>query len=123
MLFILLLLPITWYIILQLFGKNNFELTLLSEIPKECKQFNELSIVRKEDSLSLLQKNYMNRIVFTTGEKKIKLISQKIKFFSCINQLDADILLINNQGLWGSYQLSREGVDRLFIEFDILNSY
>lgn len=42
------------------------------------------------------------------------------EFFNCINQPDVDLVLLNEEGLWGGYVLSREGVDLLLTELDIL---
>ena len=118
--FIVLLIPVAWYLILQLFGDNRFSLTLLNEIPSECQQFVDITIVSKSDSLSLVEMNYMNRVTYAVDKRKAKLISQSGSFFDCINQPDADLVLVNDKGLWGGYDLTREGVDQLLTELDIL---
>ena len=109
-----------WYLLLQLFGDNRFSLTQVSEIPSDCLQFNVISVVSIDDSLSIVETNYMNRVVYAADKRKANLIYESQSFFDCINQSDADLVLVNEEGLWGAYQLSREGVDQLLTELDIL---
>ncbi|MEQ8627832.1 hypothetical protein [Ekhidna sp.] len=118
--FIVLLIPVAWYLILQLFGDNRFSLALMAEIPSECQQFEEITIVSKSDSLSLVETNYMNRVIYAVDKRKATLVYESISFFDCINQSDVDLVLINKEGLWGGYDLTREGVDQLLTELDIL---
>lgn len=62
----------------------------------------------------------MNRVIYAADKRKANMIYESPSFFNCINQSDADFVLVNNEGIWGSYQLSREGVDQLLTELDIL---
>jgi hypothetical protein len=92
----------------------------MAEIPSECQQFEEITIVSKSDSLSLVETNYMNRVIYAVDKRKATLVYESISFFDCINQSDVDLVLINKEGLWGGYDLTREGVDQLLTELDIL---
>lgn len=118
--FIVFLIPVVWYFILQLFGDNRFSLVLIDEVADNCKIYNAISIVSKEDTLSVVETNYMNRVIYAAKKRKSTLSYENQNFFDCINQSDADLVLINKEGLWGSYILSREDVDRLLTELDIL---
>ncbi len=119
--FVVFLIPVAWYLILQLFGDNRFSLRLQSEIPDACETYQEITIVSSSDSLSVVQTNYMNRVVYAAKKRKANLVYQTQFYFDCINQFDADLVLVNEKGLWGSYELSREGVDQLLTELDILS--
>lgn len=110
-----------WYLILQLFGDNRFSLALLGTIPENCERYSEITIVSKSDTLSVVETNYMNRVVYAADKRNATLLYQSASFFECINQMDADLVLINIEGIWGSYILSREGVDQLLTELDILS--
>ncbi|WP_424964199.1 hypothetical protein [Ekhidna sp.] len=92
----------------------------MAEIPLECQQFEEVTVVSKNDSLSLVETNYMNRVIYAVDKRKAILEYKSTSFFDCINQSDVDLVLINSEGLWGGYELTREGVDQLLTELDIL---
>ena len=62
----------------------------------------------------------MNRVIYASSKRKASLLYKSQSFFDCINQSDADLVLVNEKGLWGGYELSREGVDQLLTELDIL---
>ena len=61
----------------------------------------------------------MNRIRYTTDVKEVPLILDESEFFKCI-QNGNDLILVSEEGLWGSYNLDREGVDLLLTELDVL---
>ena len=62
----------------------------------------------------------MNRITYGVDKRNATLLTKSDTFFNCINQSAADLVLINEEGLWGSYELTRDGVDQLLTELDIL---
>ncbi len=113
------LIPVVWYLILQLFGSNTFALELKYQVDS-CYQASEVVVIRTSDSLSITEQNYLQRVEYATTQKSISLVEKDQDFFQCINQSEADLVLINEQGLWGGYELSREGVDVLLTELDIL---
>ncbi len=119
--FVVFLIPVGWYLILQLFGDNRFSLSLLNELPAECQQYNEITVVSVNDSLSVVETNYMNRVIYAANKRKANLVYEDQAFFDCIDQSEVDLVLINGKGLWGAYKLSREGVDQLLTELDILS--
>ncbi|MEQ8904086.1 hypothetical protein [Ekhidna sp.] len=118
--FIVFLIPVAWYLILQLFGTNNFSLSLKQELSNECGAYNEITIVSISDTLTVVETNYMNRVKFG-AEKRSAILSYKDQsFFDCIGTPEADLALVSEKGLWGTYQFSRDGVDELLTELDIL---
>ena len=86
----------------------------------ECMEVKTLTVGRTSDSISLAQTNYLERVTYAVDKRDIVLQTFEKDFFECINQSNADIVLLNEEGLWGAYELSREGVDLLLTELDIL---
>lgn len=117
---IVFLIPVVWYLFLQLFGSNSFSLSNVETIPLDCKQYDEITILSRKDSLSLVETNYMNRVIYGADKRSATLINSSQEYFDCINQSEADLVLVNKKGLWGQYSLNREDVDRLLTELDIL---
>jgi len=116
---IVFLIPVAWYLILQLLGDNNFSLEKKSDL-NDCISPSGVMVIKSDDSVSIAKKNYLDRVTYLTSKRDITLQEKGEDFFSCINQTEADLVLINEEGLWGSYELSREGVDLLITELDIL---
>ncbi len=113
------LIPVCWYLFLQLFGSNNFSLELSYAIDG-CDDVTEVLILRRSDSVSIAKQNYMDRVSYAANKRSIQFLKKDQKFFDCINQSSSDLVLVDDEGLWGSYELSREGVDVLLTELDIL---
>lgn len=114
------MIPVVWYLILQLFGDNRFALDSLEIIPNGCTIHDGITVISRDDSLSIVETNYMNRVVYAVDKRKADLKYENSEYFQCINQNDADLVLVNEKGLWGAYSLSRKGVDQLLTELDIL---
>lgn len=114
------MIPVTWYLILQLFGDNNFSIQLAGEIPVGCEQFTDPVIVMSDDSISLVQKNYLERVRFGTNKRSVELVTKDVRFFECIDQPTSQLIMVSQEGIWGSYELTRDGVDLLLTELDIL---
>ena len=114
------LIPVVWYLFLQTFGSNNFSLSLLSEVPGDCEQMAEITVVAKQDSLSVVETNYMNRVVYAVKGRSIPIVQLDEEYFDCVNQNGSDLVLVSKKGIWGGYTLNREGVDQLITELDIL---
>ena len=116
--FIVFFIPVAWYLFLQLFGNNQFVLEVKYPIKDNCPTFDKVTIVYSQDSLSVTKRNYFNRVLYKTkGEKR--LVLDTINFISCVGS-SSDLILVNQEGIWGEYEMSREGVDRLLTELDIL---
>jgi len=89
-------------------------------MPSDCTQPETIAVVAKDDSLSMVKTNYMNRVSYAVDKRSALLLTKSDTFFTCINQSTADLVLVSEEGLWGAYELSREGVDQLLTELDIL---
>ena len=111
--------PVAWYLILQLFGDNNFSLELQSPLGT-CLQTETIKVIHAEDSLSVAETNYFERVSYYTNKRSVTLEEKSREFFQCINQSGMDLVLVSKEGVWGGYELSREGVDQLITELDIL---
>ena len=85
-----------------------------------CIRTDSVTVIRLSDSLSIAERNYLDRVEYYTSRRSILLEEKGQEFFTCINQSDMDLVLISKQGVWGGYELSREGVDLLITELDIL---
>ncbi|MBC6399860.1 MAG: hypothetical protein GDA51_04190 [Ekhidna sp.] len=114
------LIPVVWYLFLQLFGNNSFSLELKEEIDTSCGTFDDVTVIVKTDSVSLSKQNYLERVKFGINKRSVRLVINNIIFFQCIDEPETDLILLDEQGLWGSYSLSRDGVDLLLTEVDIL---
>lgn len=117
--FVVFLIPVGWYLFLQIFGENKFSLEVIRTIPYDCLEVNEVTIFRTSDSVTVSQRNYLNRITYKTTSKKIPVQSDQDKLFDCLN-IQNDLILADEEGVWGVYDLDREGVDQLLTELDIL---
>lgn len=117
--FVVFLVPVCWYFFLQLFGSNQFNVEVASEIPIDCNTFSDITIIHRLDSLNPARTNSLNRVSYRANTKKIVLLADTLNFFNCI-QRQADIALVGEEGVWGTYNLDREGVDQLLTEIDIL---
>ena len=111
--------PVCWYFFLQLFGSNKFSLDSAAPISADCTRFEGISILHTSDSLTSAQINHFNRVSFGATKRSIPLLTDPADFFACMN-ITSDLLLVDDLGIRGYYTMSREGVDRLLTELDIL---
>lgn len=119
--FVIFLIPVLWYLILQLFGNNSFALTRVGDLDPACSDPVEaITVVSKMDTLTVAQTNYLNRVTYGVGKRSAEFVEKPADFFDCINQSAADLVLLKGSDLWGYYTLSRDGVDQLLTELDIL---
>lgn len=73
----------------------------------------------RADSLDPSRQNQLNRVTYASRQKEIVVLTNQSAFFQCCN-IEADVLLVDSDGIWGAYILDREGVDRFLTELDIL---
>ena len=111
--------PVAWYLFLQFFGDNSFTLELKEKIDASCGTFTEVIILIKTDSISLTKQNYLQRVRFEANKRAVQVVLNN-NIFHCIDKTESDLVLLDERGLWGSYSLSRHGVDLLLTELDIL---
>lgn len=107
-----------WYLFLQAFGSNNFSVSLKGSVLAECGEFDKIAIVYTTDSLSASQINHLNRVTYRTSKKDIP-FSVDEGLFECA-EIEEDLVLLDSDGVWGTYPLDRDGVDVLLTELDIL---
>lgn len=108
-------LPICWYLFLQFFGKNNYELETIRPYEVESCEFNTPAIITRDDLISRHPNQFERLSRRFSG-------STEIGFYGMIPKCvgDADILLIDDQKMIkGAYKANREDVDRLLAEVDI----
>lgn len=109
-------LPIVWYLFLQFFGENKFDLPVLGQAGNTCFMGLGPSVAVNE-KFSKLRPNEL-RIVQEKMTGAAGLSLHFMNFDPC--NLDKDMYLIDGNGkLRGGYELSREGVDRWKVEVDI----
>lgn len=113
------MIPVAWYLILQLFGSNNFSLELAKAANPECGSFTELTILMRADTFSISKQNYLNRVEYGARDRSIPLQIDE-DYFNCMGMEQAEMLLVSEKGVWGGYSLTRDGVDLLLTELDIL---
>lgn len=113
------LIPVVWYLFLQLFGSNNYTLEL-KKIIEDCDDIRGVTIIRTHDTVTISQSNYLERINYAAEKRSIPIIIKEDQFFKCIGMEESDVVLVSDSGLWGAYSLSRKGVDELIAELDIL---
>ncbi len=87
---------------------------------QECGNFTEITVIQRINSYGAVQINQINRLVQKASAKNIAIVDQEDSFFTCIGYEDAELVLVNADGIWGEYKLSRDEVDRLLTELDIL---
>jgi hypothetical protein len=117
--FIVFLIPVGWYLFLQFFGDNTFTLSVKRSLDQDC-IVSGVKILQNFDTLSIAESNHFTRVQYGANERKIEVLDQKSLIRNCTNQNDAKLVLIDESGIWGSYDLNREGVDLLLTELDIL---
>lgn len=108
-------LPVAWYLFLQAFGENKFDLPIYGKF--DCGLKNNVLLV--DSTRAYYAPNEFQRI-----RKKIaQQIVLRLELFNADScALNADVFLLDDQGnLRGSYFMNREDVDRLLAEMDILN--
>ncbi|MFY0606874.1 MAG: hypothetical protein JXR10_09165 [Cyclobacteriaceae bacterium] len=107
--------PVTWYLFLQTFGENRFDLPVIGEWNSSCYQTMEQVYINVSDS-----GKYTNELVRVRN--KMAEVSD-IKYLEVVSDscdLEKEIYLIDNQGrVRGYYDLSRTDIDRFAAELDI----
>lgn len=113
------LIPVVWYLFLQLFGSNKFELVAISSVDEQCAQFESLTVSHRAINFDPAQQSHFNRVQFKTKAKKVSLVADTLGMFNCLS-ISEVLLLTEGSNVWGAYDLDREGVDRLLTEMDIV---
>ena len=117
--FIIFILPVAWYLFLQFFGKNEFRIVPFSEIG-DCDNKTEFAVYIHNKSINNQEEIFFDRLKYRTNKLAIPVYETDKLFFECVNYKNTDFLLADKGKIWGIYSLSREDLDRFFIEVDIL---
>jgi len=117
-LLLLLGVPVFWYLFLQLFGENQFQLPLVEGVEVACPPAG-LSVVLVADSLSTDQHNQWSRLQAYFLEKKIPVETYDTL---CLFAYDKPAVLLYDPDvkLRGMYALTIAESDRAMVESDLL---
>lgn len=110
-------LPVAWYLFLQAFGENRFDLPVFEKAVSECTVMDKKALVRLDKTVGLLKPNERQRVItklMDIGE--VELIEANSD--SC--KWSYEMSLVDHDGMIrGIYEFNREEVDRLMAEVDI----
>lgn len=109
-------LPVGWYLFLQIFGENKFDLPKLERWDQSCMETTE-AVILVSDTFHSEWPNLFQRISSKVDGQSIFTLDQ-IDLTSCNRQYP--LYLIDKEGwIRGQFVASREEVDRLLAEMDI----
>ncbi|WP_258105096.1 hypothetical protein [Marinoscillum sp. MHG1-6] len=109
-------LPISWYLILQIFGENKFDIPKFEMVADSCRivdgaylQLNAELWETKRNELTRIKRRFES-----VSDSEMKLIMEE----SCLK--DNAAVLVDEEGYYrGFYKASREETDRILTEVDI----
>lgn len=109
--------PVLWYLFLQLFGTNQFELQKLGAVQDACVT-DAISILILDEAVGEEQVNQYNRIM--TNAFISPLTRLLLESFDCLVE-QWDYILVDSRGdIYGMYLYDIEDVDRLITEVELL---
>jgi hypothetical protein len=110
-------LPIFWYLVLQIFGENKFDLPKHGLIDSTCVERDNVATLLIDSSAINNHINELNRLL----EQFVDIDSNDLKMSYSINCLNnSEALLIDHLGvIRGEYLITREEMDRMLTEMDI----
>jgi hypothetical protein len=111
--------PVIWYLFLQLFGNNQFDLQVIQPnfLEGDC-QAREVTLFYREEIENPTFKNQFNRIKQYAQSKGIKFKPMT----DCISNAEYDLYLVDQENqLRGEYTYEILEVDRAEVEIDLLN--
>lgn len=115
LLIIIIGIPVIWYLFLQVFGENKFDLTNMGRL--DC--INDPALVLVTDSLfTTAEDNELQRIRKASEQTAYSI---QINAYECLKDSANQVYLFDqNRNLRGSYLLTMEDIDRFVVEFDLL---
>ncbi len=107
-----------WYLFLQIFGENKFELEVIEQLDSPCLQ-NETAIWYLPGPVTTREQNQLMRLTEYVEERELHLIPDSI---NCFHSFEKPSLLLvdDNNDLRGIYDLTIREVDRAMVEIDLL---
>lgn len=108
--------PVSWYLFLQLFGENKFELEVIRSLDNDCLEgINTVFLL--SSSISVEEKNELNRLSRFLDEQQIKLNTDSL----CLTDVTTPLALVDrDKQLRGTYGLSILEIDRAIVEIRLL---
>ena len=109
--------PVFWYLFLQLFGENQFELQPIRDFQSDCFK-NSVSIIVTQSPEGIDEENQLDRLVNKVDNRQVRVLVDSL---NCVPDSSAEKLyLIDGTQLRGAYLLTIDEVDRLLVEQDLL---
>lgn len=110
--------PVFWYLFLQLFGDNKFELAVIDEVSNVC-DTSGFGLYVLENPTSISEINQYERLVIFLKSKAIPLYES---VDPCLKEnFGGSILLIDEiEQIRGIYGYSIQEIDRTMVETDLL---
>ena len=114
-------LPISWYLFLQAFGQNQFKLSPIGIVNETC-EIGSGTLYILDTAVFDDEKTQLQRLMLQLEEKQwsYDFYIAKDHCFGGFNKYPL-ILVGSNREIIGHYGLSIEEVDRVLVEFDLLN--
>ncbi len=110
------LVPTSWYLFLQFFGENKFELQVINQLEDSC-LIEENAFYLNKSQITPLEENEVKRLKSFTDSENIKLILNS----GCLSEKEFSLLLVDRKKqLRGEYDLSILEIDRALIEAELL---
>jgi hypothetical protein len=113
-------LPVAWYLFLQMFGENKFELSAVGKINVNCQC--EASSIYILDTGIIFDENlqYKRLLIEGTDQNIVTDLSEGMKL--CFDSLGVYPLILTgpDNSIMGYYQLTIDDVDRVLVEADLL---
>lgn len=112
--------PVCWYLFLQLFGENKFELSVVEDASSYC-SIDQICIVYTGDQMNTDERNQFVRLREFCESKNITIFENPTE---CLPKIENSVLyLIDNQKqIRGFYGLTIRDIDTAIIELDLLLS-
>ena len=114
-------LPISWYLFLQAFGQNQFQLSSIGMVDEIC-ELASGTLYILDTSVIDDEKLQLQRLLVQLKDNDwaYNYFSSSENRFGGYNKFTL-ILVGDNMEIIGNYKLSIEEVDRVLVEFDLLN--
>ena len=114
-------LPVSWYLFLQVFGQNQFQLFPVGNVKETC-NLKSSSLYILDTGLVYDEKLQLQRLMIQLKDNNwsYDFSTSKDDCFGEFNTYPL-ILVGYNREIIGYYELSIEEVDRVLVEFDLLN--
>lgn len=110
--------PVFWYLFLQVFGENKFELAPIRTLSANC-SIQPAQVYLSRQPSNIAEENQVSRLLSSIADRAIMIDSS---YVSCIaDTATYPLYLIDEkQRLRGCYDLTILEVDRLLVEIDLI---